>query len=338
MPQPDAGDVHVDRLLTNIGIGWNPGGHIADEVFPRVPVDKQSDIYLKYGKSAFARDESSAAAATGANNMLRAPGAKAAVTGFNTDLTNRFYCPNYAIGWELPDEVAMNADNPIQLERAGTILITNLQRLARDRKFVADFMKTSVWGTDATISAKWNDYGASSPIEDMRTQLRLVRRGALATPGGRACITMGALVWDRLADHPDLLDRIKYTERGIVAPDLLASLLSTSLQFPVDVKVGLSVFTADEEGTAEASVTYADVWDDDVLFTYRPPGDSANVMFPSSGYTFVWAAAAAGGGGVEWMRRIREERERVTVLESHGYWDQVATDTTTGVFLSDAVD
>lgn len=338
MPSPDVGDVHVDRLLTNVSIGWDPsGGFIADQVFPIVRVDHQSGLYQKYNKSAFARDESQPAAASGANNIIRAPGTQAATTGFGLT-TGTYRAINYALGVELPDEVLFNADNPLQLERAATVLVTSVVRLARERAFVRDFMKTGVWGTDATIAAKWSDYGASSPIEDLRTQLRVLRRAALNTPGGKIHLTMGALVWDRIADHPDFLDRIKYTERGIVGPDLLGALLSTSLRAPVQVNVGTAVFTADEEGTAESSVTYTDVFDDDVLITYAPGGDNPSVLFPSSGYTFGWPAGAAGGNGLEWIRRVREERERVTVIENHSYWDQVATDTATGIFISDAVD
>ena len=333
---PDLGDVHADSILTQVSIGYAPGGHIADQIFGIVPVDKQTDIYAKYDKSYWARDEGSPAAATGANRFLRAPGTNAATTGFGINRTNTYRCDNFAIGIELPDELLANADAAFDLEMDSTKLVTSLSRLRRDRAFVGDFMTTSVWGTDQTITNKWSDYGLSAPLEDLRTALRTIRRQALATPGGRAVITMGALVWDRLADHPDLLERVKYTQTGIVAPDLLAALLTNSAQMPVDVHVGLSVVTTDEEGTAEASVVYTDVWDDDVLVTYKPAAPSR--VFPASGYTFVWQAAVNGGDGVEYMRRIREERPRKTILECHGYWDQVGTDTSTGVFMSDAVD
>lgn len=335
--QPDVGDVHVDTLLTQVSIGYDPGGHIADRCFPVVGVDKQSDIYLKYNKSFWARDEGRPAAATSADRTLRAPGTNAATVGFTVDKTSTYFANNYALGMEIPDELVANADAVFDLEADATKLITSLLRLRRDRMFVADFMATGVWKTDQSITNKWSDYGASTPIEDMRTGYRTIRRQTLATPGGKILVIMGALVWDRLADHPDLLDRIKYTERGIAAPDLLASLLSSAAQYPVEVLVGNSVYTEDEEGgTAEASITYSDVWDDDVLMLWVP--NTPSRMVPSAGYTFVWRPLVGGGQAVEFIRRIREERPKKTIIEAHTYLDQVAVLTDAGVYMDDAVD
>ena len=337
MPQPDVGDVHVDTLLTQVSIGYDPGGHISDKCFPVVGVDKQSDIYLKYNKSFWARDEGRPAAATSADRTLRAPGTNASVVGFTVDKTNTYFCVNHALGMEIPDELVANADAVFDLESDATKLVTSLLRLRRDRMFVADFMKVSVWKTDQTISNKWSDYGVSTPIEDLRTAYRTIRRQTLAHPDGRILVIMGALVWDRLADHPDLLDRIKYTERGIAAPALLASLLSTAAQYPVEVLVGNSVYTEDEEGgTAEASITYSDVWDDDALMLWAPNAPSR--MAPSAGYTFVWRPMVGGGGAIEYVRRIREERPRKTIVEVHSYLDQVAVLTDAGVYMDDCVD
>lgn len=334
--QPDVADVHVDALLTELSIGYKPGGFIADEVFQIVPVDKQTDVYATYNKSFWARDEGSSAASTGANRMLRAPGTNAAATGFTVNKTATYRADNFAIGVELPDELIANADAVFNLESDATLLVSTLQRLRRERAFAGDFMTTGVWTTDQTVTAKFNNYGASTPIEDFRTAIRTIRRQALATPGGRITLTLGALTWDRLADHPDLLERIKYTQTGIVAPDLLASLLTNAAQYPVDVLIAQSVVTADEEGTAEASVTYSDVISDNALLTYRTNGPSR--LMPSSGSTFVWTPMVGGGRAIEFIRRIREERPKKTIIESHSYWDQVATLVGTGVYFNDATD
>lgn len=334
--EPDVGDVHVNSLLTEVSIGYDPGGYIADACFPIVGVDKRSDIYALYNRSFWARDYRRPGAATSANQLLRAPGDKAQRTGFTVDVTNTYFCINEAIGMELPDELVANADAAFDLEQDAVRLVTSILRLSRDIAFIADFMTAGVWGTDQTIANVWSDYGASTPIEDLRTAIRTVRRNALATPGGKVLIPMGALVWDRLADHPDLLDRIKYTEKGIVAPDLLGSLLSSSLQYPVEVLVGTSVFTASEQGTAEASVVYSDVWDDDALAIWVP--DRPSKVTPSAGYTFVWRPMVGGGRAVQFVRRFREEDRRQTVVEAHAYWDQVATLTGTGVYMDNAVD
>lgn len=334
MAQPDVGDVHVDALLTDVSIGYKPGGFIADSIFPIVGVDKQSDVYVTYDRSFWARDEGRPNAALESNPLLRAPGTQAAVAGYQVNKDAQYFAINEAVGVEIPDELVANADAVFNLEQDATLLATTLLKIRRDRAFVVDFMKTGVWGDDQTISNKWSDFGAGTPIEDLRESMFTVRQNALAMPG-TICITMGALVWRRLSDHPDLLDRIKYTEKGITSPDLLASLLSTPT-YNVQVKIGEAVYTADEEGTAESSVTLSDIWDDDVLITFRP--ESASRMVPSSGYTFVWTPLVGGGLAMEFIRRIREERSRKTIVEAHIYYDQVATLTKTGVYIDDAVD
>ena len=63
MPQPSVNNVHIDAILTNISVAYlqNTNNFIADKVFPVVPVDKKSNIYFKYTKDDWFRDEASAA-------------------------------------------------------------------------------------------------------------------------------------------------------------------------------------------------------------------------------------------------------------------------------------
>ena len=336
--QPDVGDVHVNTLLTQVSIGYNPGGFIADEIFPIVGVDKQSDIYASYDKSFWARDDGASAQNPNANKFQRAPGTNAASAGFKLTTTATYFASNEAIGVELPDELIANADAVFDLESDAAKLVVALLRMRRDRAFVADFFTNiGVWGTDQTVTADFSNYGTSTPIENFRTAIRTVRRQALASQDGQIVITLGALVWDRLADHPDIIDRIKYggvSGPAIAAPELLAQLLTTAAQYPVVVKVGTGVFTTTTEGTAEASVTYTDIFGGNALTTWRP--NSPSRLLPSSGYTFVWRPLVGGGAAIEFVRRIREERPRKTIIEAHVYYDQVATLTDTGVFMSSA--
>ena len=59
MPNPAQSDLHVNVPLTNVSVAWmqDKATFIADKVFPRVPVQKQSDLYWKYSKSDWRKTE-----------------------------------------------------------------------------------------------------------------------------------------------------------------------------------------------------------------------------------------------------------------------------------------
>ncbi|NLI59426.1 MAG: hypothetical protein GX387_13140 [Clostridium sp.] len=52
---PKMQDAHIDRALTNISVAYmqDEKSFIADKVFPRIPVKKQSDVYFIYNKGDF---------------------------------------------------------------------------------------------------------------------------------------------------------------------------------------------------------------------------------------------------------------------------------------------
>lgn len=326
MPQPDVGDVHVNALLTNISIGHRnmDDFYIADRVFPQVPVQKQDDIYPVFNRGYFFADEG--------QNMVRAPGTRAASTGFAVDLTNTYRAINYAIGADIPDELRENADNPINLDQAATFLVSDIQKIRRERQFATDFMTTSVW-TGQTDQAggsdfvKWSDYAGSDPFTDLEDGMDSIEAATGVRPN-RA--TMGAIVWRRLKHHPDFIDRIKggatTGNPAMLTKQMLASMLELS-----EILVGRALYRSSDEG---AALTLARVLDDDLLLTSTP--NAPQLFTPSAGYTFYWQPLT--GGGIEFMRSGRENRDRVDWIESQSYWDQVAVEPLAGAFYGDCVD
>ncbi len=334
--QPDVGDLHVNALLTNVSVGYKPAGFFASRIFPMVPVDKQTDIIASYDKSFWARDLGAPGAApTGSYTMRRAPGTRAVSATYKVDTSTLTYrCINYAVGFEIPDELRGNADSVFDLDQDAVTLITSLLNLRFDREYATDFATTGIWGTDATPTAKFNLYATSTPIEDLRTGIDTIRQGTLGmSAGGGVKILMGSLVERRLLDHPDIIDRIKFTGANVpakVSMQALAALLDVD-----DVTVAKSVYTADEEGgTAETSVTYTDVLSDKLLIYWTPP--NASRLAPSAGYIFNWRPMT--GGGMFFVRKGRHERERVDWIEVHAYLDWVKTHKASGYHFNDICD
>ena len=140
---------------------------------------------------------------------------------------------------------------------------------------------------------------------------------------------LGELAWHRLQDHPDFLDRIKFTQTALMTTELLARVLELER-----VLVGSAMFTSDFEGVAEASVSYTDIFNDDALMLYV--ADRPSLMTPSAGYTFVWRPLT--GGGPQYIRRYRVDAKTTDYIEGRTYFDQVMTGSRAGVYMDDAVD
>ena len=79
MSMPTPKSAHVDSALTNISIGYTNSMFIADQVFPSVPVLKQSDYYFKFLRGDWFRNDAS----------VRGPGGRAGRSGYK--LTSATY-------------------------------------------------------------------------------------------------------------------------------------------------------------------------------------------------------------------------------------------------------
>jgi hypothetical protein len=112
MPQPTSTDVHVNAPLTNISIAYlqDASNFIASQVFPDVPVNKQSDRFYTYDRGNFNRDEAE----------KRAPGSESAGGGYTIDNTPTYFCDVWAFHKDIPDQVRDNSDAVLDPDREGT--------------------------------------------------------------------------------------------------------------------------------------------------------------------------------------------------------------------------
>lgn len=321
--QPGYNDRHVDRPLTELSIAYMNEMYIAQSIFPVVPVNNRSDIVPKYDQSHWFRDIAAELA------PMEAP----PLAGYEVDLTDTYFCRKYGLGHPIPDESRANTDAPFDVDLDGMYFLVDRMDAKKERMFITDFWKTSVWGTDwagGTDFTKWSDYSSGTPIVDLREAKRTVRRKIARNPN---MFVLGDLTWDALADHPDMLERIKYgasnAAPAIVTPNLVAQLLELER-----VLTGTSIYTASPEGTAEASVTYSADWDDDALLLFQP--NRPSLRTPAAGYTFVWKTVF---NTTRYIRRRREpQSEMGDLLEILEYWDMKVTAANAGLFFSDAAD
>lgn len=304
MPNPTMSDVHVNTPLTNLSIAYqnNIGGYIADRVFPAIAVPKQSGLYYRYARDDWYRSEA----------QLRAPGTESAGGGYRLD-TDTYFAHVYAVHKDIDEQIAANADDAINMDRDATQWVTNQLLLKREKLWVSNFFQTSIWGSNqaGVASAPGSnqfvrfDVAGSVPIETLRAQILAQQQLTGYTPN---TLVMGAQVWNALADHAEFLDRIKYTQRGMVTEDLLASLLGIDRVF---VARAVEVTTAEEA----AADTYSFLLGKSMLLCYAAP--NPGTLQPSAGYTFNWTGyLGANANGMRmstldmpWIRSRRVEGE-----------------------------
>ena len=267
--QPTTTDVHIDRALTGISIAYIPEGFIGDLVFPRVLVSKDSDKYFIYDYSAMNRVEAG----------LRAPGARAVSSGY-TLTTGSFAALEYSFEHQIPDRVRSNADAPLDIEADGA-MFTALQIERKVESLVQTAINTSGnWTTNVTLSgtSQWSDEVNSTPFSVFNTARQTVLLQIGKKPN---TIVMGYQVFDTLKDHPDLLNRIKYT--GTAERPAMVTAAMMAAMFQVDqVLVGEAVYESATEG---ATSSPAFMWGKHAWMGYVPA--NAALKTASAGYTFT---------------------------------------------------
>lgn len=296
---PDVDDVHTDSVLSGVSVMYVNDAMIADLVMPVIPVKKESDLYYTYTRNWRLPE------------AKRAPGAEAAEVEWNVSSAT-YSCLEYALKDLIPDRVRNNADKPLDMDVDTTENLTSLIQLLREKR-VADIVFTgSNHGSTSALTGanRWDDYASSDPIGNVRTAKATVHAASGKMPN---VMIVGKQVHDKLLDHPDVLERIKYTQKGLVTNDLLATL------FEVDkYLVGNALYDSSADGGTE-SLGY--VWGKSVALIYSEPAPglkkvSYGYQFQSRGFRVKkWREEGRDGDFVE-AGEIRDEK---VVATSCGY-------------------
>lgn len=331
MAQPTTSMVHVNGPLTNISIAYVQAqtGFVADKVFPSVPVAKQSDLYFTFDRADFLRDEFG----------VKVPGAGPDEGGYDIDSSSTYFTKVYAYGHKIPDQVRSNADSPLQLDTAASQFVMQKALIKRESTFITNYMTTSVWTTDITGVAsgptgsqvlQWND-ASSTPIEDIRAGMTFVHGATGFRPNK---LTLTQQVWDVLADHPDIVDRVKYSggvgngNPARVTKEAVAAILELD-----EILVSAAVKNSAEKGATEST---AFIGGKAALLTYSPPMPS--LMMPSAGYTFNWSGFLGSNGTGIRVKKYREpEKFESDMIEGQMAYDQHKVSADLGYFFTSII-
>lgn len=315
MTMPTINDIQaVDPVLTNMLVAFlqDSANFVAQRVFPQIPVVTDSGTYYEIDQKNTMLDQMKA----------RAPGAQYALGGFAVS-TSTYATKQWALGVPIADEIRANSQLPGDLETLAVEFLGQESLIRKERAWATDFMVINVWGTDGSVSNKWSDYAASDPVADFGTARRTISQAV-----GRMANTavVGELVRDRLVNHPDLIDRVKYTEMATFAgvEQALAAILKLD-----SFLVASAIYNSANEGQTGS---YSAIVDDDCLIMHVAP--RPGLMVPSAGYTFTWAP----GGGNGTIMRNRSDETDSDLVKIKEQWDQKVISAGCGYFFADCTD
>lgn len=302
---PTAGDVHVNRPLTNFSQMYmqSATAFVATQAMPNLPVAKQSDLYYEYDRDDFMRDEA----------QERADGTESQGGAFTLS-TNPYYARVYAFHKDVTDRQRANQDSPVRLDRAATNFVTQKLLIRREIAFAAAFFQTGLWTTDLNVD--WSA-GASDPIADVRTGAQTIHQDTGYRPNK---MLMGRTAYDTLLDNDEVLSRITggatTSMPAQVRRRLLAELFELDAIYVMD-----AVQTTSTKGAASA--TRAFIGGDNALLYYAP--DSVEGEEPTAGMQFSWTGWMGSTDNGTRIKRFRHEPTESDRVEGQMAFDYKLT-------------
>lgn len=263
-------DVVVDPVLSNVSVAYKNDSFISELLMPVFSVQKQSGKFYKFNKANLRR-----------NKTLRAPGAKANEVehGLTTD---SFVAQDHALKEAIPFEVIDQADAALDPETDATEAVTEMLMIDKEVALATTLSDTATVTQNVTLSGtdQWSDYDNSDPFDDIRTAINTVQAAIGRRPN---TLVLGQATFNKLVDHPDIVDRIKYSMAGAVTTELLARLFDLEKCY-----IGSAVQNTAVEGQTDA-LSY--IWGKHAWVAYVAP--SVRLKQVTLGYHFTYKTREA---------------------------------------------
>lgn len=272
---------HVDQLLSNVSVKYSPTGLIAMQVFPEVPVKKDSDLYRIYTRN-FRIPETKRA------NKAEAKQHEFEVT------TSSYNLEYHALKDYVSDNDQENYDAADL--RADTTEELTEKILLRMEKTVADLMTTTSWSLNVSLAAA-NAFSlnttASNPIPIFDTAATTVIQNGGFKPNF-GIIPRDAFV--AIKNHQSVLDRTKYVSKEMT-PEMLKGLFDLE-----DILIANGAYDTAAQGVTSS---ISQIWGSHCFVGYKPASPSP--LKPSSGYIFRKSSPM--------VRRWRVEEREAEAIE-----------------------
>ena len=247
--------------LANVSVAYRNKSYIADRIFPIIDKVSPRAKITKYLKGAWFRDEAS----------IRAAGTEAA-RGKYPMTSVSVATAEYAFAKEVTDEDRRDAKvagaPPLNPDNDAIEFAADKVDLKKERR-VASLILDGTWcgvaGEDA--EGGWAAGDSNTFIDDVESRIETIRMNAGVRPTG---LMLSANILPEIKQESTVLERIKYTERGVVTAYLIAAMFELE-----ECVIGDAIYSSDEETAAGDDFTAVNVWEKNAtkgsaFLYYRP--------------------------------------------------------------------
>ena len=258
-------DVVVDPVLSNVSKAYSNEMYVAEKILPVFKVKKQTGKYYIYDKAKFRR-----------NVTARAAGAKANEVEYGLT-TASFEATDHALKEKTPWEIIEQADSALNPEMDAAENITEQLLIDKEIALATSMAATATITQNTTLSgtSQWSDYTNSDPITDVKTARQTVQKAIGRIPN---TMILSQETFDVLSEHPDILEKIKYSQLGTATEELLAKLFKVK-----QVIVAAAIYETATEG-ATSSMGY--IWGKHAWLCFIAPGNKLRSI--TVGLTFSY--------------------------------------------------
>lgn len=302
---PLRSQLHVDQLLSNVAVKYKNERFIHEQVFPMVPVKKQSDLYRTYNRS------------WSIPETKRAIGGLAREHQFEIG-TSSYNLQKEALKSFVPDSAAENYDIT-DLRVDVTEELTEKIMMRKESDCAALFTTTSFsLGTSLAAGDTWVT-GSALPINLFDTAAATIVGNSGQRPNF-AIIPLDS--YNALKNHTTVVDRVKYTSREL-SPAILGALLGVPEILVPDMYYDSGLY-----GASAATGAVASLWKTDFAFLGLKPSNPGFFAL-SSGYMFQRAKPL--------VRRWREEEREADAIEVDVEYQFKIVASLTGYYINNTI-
>lgn len=293
-----------NRYLSNMSMAYfaNPSDWVATKIFPICPVSLSNSYYYTFLKGDLARDNVQKKPAYGKVNP--------AVMG-HMDNTYKCTVDQIIVGIDqigTLDYQRSNAPASIDPRRSRTKFIVEQMNLHLDVTFARNYFMSGIWGNEFTgveagtpISGnqfiKFTDANFD-PVNFFDQRKREIKLSGRREPN-KLCLGYDSYL--ALKNHPDILERVKYT--GSSANPALVNKQVLAQLFQIDEVVVLeSTYNVAEPGQEDDMQFICDSKGALLCYTTSNPA----IDEPSAGYIFAWDMLGNGA----WIATGEFEEEK----------------------------